>query len=83
MCFFDVTAFAEASFVTPFSFVGVNCAALYDMLFFNVIPDDGTRTGAVPSLPRLCCRRCVRARLNRISKGSIAALDGSTLAPTA
>ncbi len=45
-CFVNAMARADASFVAPFSYATLIFAALYDMLFFNVIPDVVTWIGA-------------------------------------
>ncbi|MGC1495375.1 MAG: DMT family transporter [Sulfitobacter sp.] len=45
-CFINAMARADASFVAPFSYATLIFAALYDMLFFNVIPDVVTWVGA-------------------------------------
>ncbi len=45
-CFINAMARADASFVAPFSYATLIFAALYDMLFFNVIPDVVTWIGA-------------------------------------
>ncbi|MEO1639704.1 MAG: DMT family transporter [Pseudomonadota bacterium] len=46
-CFVNAMARADASFVTPFSYVTLIFAALYDLLIFDVIPDAISITGAV------------------------------------
>ncbi len=38
-CFVNAVARADASFVTPFSYVTLIFAALYDLLIFDVVPD--------------------------------------------
>lgn len=45
-CFVNAMARADASFVAPFSYATLIFAALYDILFFNVIPDIVTWIGA-------------------------------------
>lgn len=45
-CFVNAMARAEASFVAPFSYGTLIFAALYDVLFFGVIPDGITLLGA-------------------------------------
>ena len=45
-CFVNAMARADASFVAPFSYATLIFAALYDRLFFNVIPDVVTWIGA-------------------------------------
>ena len=44
--FVNAMARAEASFVAPFSYATLIFAALYDVLFYNVIPDSVTYLGA-------------------------------------
>ena len=46
-CFVNAMARADASFVTPFSYVTLIFAALYDALIFDVIPDAISIIGAV------------------------------------
>mgnify|MGYP001791806197 CR=1 FL=1 len=46
-CFVNAMARADASFVTPFSYVTLIFATLYDALLFDVIPDAVSITGAV------------------------------------
>jgi len=45
-CFVNAMARADASFVAPFSYGTLIFAALYDMLFYDVVPDAVTMTGA-------------------------------------
>ena len=45
-CFVNAMARADASFVAPFSYATLIFAALYDGLFFGVIPDAITLLGA-------------------------------------
>lgn len=45
-CFVNAVARAEASFVTPFSYVTLIFAALYDMALFQVVPDAVSWIGA-------------------------------------
>jgi len=45
-CFFNAMARAEASFVAPFSYGTLIFAALYDVVFYNVVPDAVTLLGA-------------------------------------
>lgn len=45
-CFVNGMARADASFVAPFSYATLIFAALYDALFYNVIPDAITWVGA-------------------------------------
>ncbi|MFD2740830.1 DMT family transporter [Sulfitobacter aestuarii] len=45
-CFVNAMARADASFVAPFSYGTLIFAALYDVLFYGVIPDVVTWTGA-------------------------------------
>lgn len=45
-CFVNAMARADASFVAPFSYGTLIFAALYDVLFYNVIPDRVTILGA-------------------------------------
>lgn len=45
-CFINALARADASFVAPFSYATLIFAALYDALFFSVIPDATTWIGA-------------------------------------
>ncbi|SEV95732.1 EamA-like transporter family protein [Cognatiyoonia koreensis] len=45
-CFVNAMARAEASFVTPFSYMTLLFAALYDLLVFDVIPDAVSWLGA-------------------------------------
>ena len=46
-CFVNAMARADASFVTPFSYVTLIFAALYDALIFDVIPDAISIIGAI------------------------------------
>ena len=46
-CFVNAMARADASFVTPFSYVTLIFAALYDLLIFDVWPDAVSITGAL------------------------------------
>jgi drug/metabolite transporter (DMT)-like permease len=46
-CFVNAVARADASFVTPFSYVTLIFATLYDALIFDVLPDGVSITGAV------------------------------------
>ncbi len=45
-CFVNAMARADASFVTPFSYVTLIFASLYDLLLFNVVPDAISWAGA-------------------------------------
>ena len=45
-CFVNAMARADASFVTPFSYVTLIFAALYDLLVFDVVPDYVSWLGA-------------------------------------
>jgi drug/metabolite transporter (DMT)-like permease len=45
-CFVNAMARADASFVTPFSYMTLVFAALYDAIFFDVIPDGVSLLGA-------------------------------------
>ncbi|MEJ6397612.1 DMT family transporter [Yoonia sp. 208BN28-4] len=45
-CFVNAMARADASFVTPFSYLTLIFATLYDLFFFNVLPDVVSGTGA-------------------------------------
>lgn len=45
-CFVNAMARADASYVAPFSYGTLIFAALYDLLFYKVIPDAVTLTGA-------------------------------------
>lgn len=45
-CFINAMARADASFVAPFSYGTLIFAALYDVVFYNVIPDIVTLAGA-------------------------------------
>lgn len=45
-CFVNAMARADASFVAPFSYLTLIFAALYDVIFYNVIPDGVTIVGA-------------------------------------
>ncbi|WP_299689449.1 DMT family transporter [uncultured Tateyamaria sp.] len=45
-CFVNAMARADASFVAPFSYATLIFAALYDVIFYDVIPDAITLTGA-------------------------------------
>ena len=46
-CFVNAMARADASFVAPFSYATLIFAALYDMLFYRVVPDYITILGAI------------------------------------
>jgi len=46
-CFVNAMARADASFVTPFSYVTLIFATFYDLLFFDVWPDWISMTGAL------------------------------------
>lgn len=46
-CFVNAMARAEASFVTPFSYLTLVFAALYDAVIFGVLPGAASLTGAV------------------------------------
>ncbi|MEY1556534.1 DMT family transporter [Yoonia sp. R2331] len=46
-CFVNAMARADASFVTPFSYVTLIFAALYDLALFDVVPDRVSWLGAV------------------------------------
>jgi len=46
-CFVNAVARADASFVTPFSYVTLIFATLYDLLIFNVWPDWVSGLGAL------------------------------------
>ena len=45
-CFVNAMARADASFVAPFSYATLIFAALYDVVFYDVVPDAVTLTGA-------------------------------------
>lgn len=45
-CFVNAVARADASFVTPFSYITLIFATLYDLLIFDVVPDAVSMTGA-------------------------------------
>lgn len=45
-CFVNAMARAEASFVTPFSYMTLLFATLYDLLIFDIVPDAISWTGA-------------------------------------
>jgi len=45
-CFVNAMARADASFVAPFSYGTLIFAALYDIVFYNVVPDSVTILGA-------------------------------------
>ena len=45
-CFVNAMARAEASFITPFSYMTLLFAALYDLLIFDVVPDAVSWLGA-------------------------------------
>jgi drug/metabolite transporter (DMT)-like permease len=45
-CFVNSMARADASFVTPFTYLTLVFAALYDALFFRVLPDGISVLGA-------------------------------------
>ena len=45
-CFVNAMARADASYVAPFSYATLIFAALYDLLFYQVVPDAVTITGA-------------------------------------
>ncbi len=46
-CFVNAMARADASFTTPFSYVTLIFATLYDLLIYDVWPDWVSITGAV------------------------------------
>ena len=46
-CFVNAMARADASFITPFSYITLIFAALYDGAIFGVIPDAISITGAI------------------------------------
>ncbi len=46
-CFVNAVARADASFVTPFSYVTLIFATLYDLMVFDVLPDGISVAGAV------------------------------------
>ena len=46
-CFVNAMARADASFVTPFSYLTLIFAALYDLLIFDVVPDRISIAGAL------------------------------------
>lgn len=46
-CFVNAMARADASFVAPFSYATLIFAAFYDMIFYDVVPDAVTVTGAM------------------------------------
>jgi|TARA_B110000908_G_scaffold97047_1_gene114622 drug/metabolite transporter (DMT)-like permease len=46
-CFVNAMARADASFVAPFSYATLIFAALYDLLFYRVVPDYITVSGAI------------------------------------
>ena len=46
-CFVNAMARADASFITPFSYVTLIFASLYDLLIFDVWPDTVSITGAL------------------------------------
>ena len=45
-CFVNAMARADASFVAPFSYGTLIFAAIYDILFYSVVPDTITVLGA-------------------------------------
>jgi drug/metabolite transporter (DMT)-like permease len=45
-CFVNAMARADASFVAPFSYGTLIFAAIYDVLFYDVVPDGVTIAGA-------------------------------------
>lgn len=45
-CYVNAMARADASFVTPFSYLTLVFAALYDAMFFDILPDAVSVTGA-------------------------------------
>lgn len=45
-CFINAMARADASFITPFSYITLIFASLYDGVFFDVFPDNISLTGA-------------------------------------
>lgn len=49
-CFINAMARADASFVTPFSYITLVFAALYDVLIFNIWPDAISILGALTIL---------------------------------
>jgi drug/metabolite transporter (DMT)-like permease len=46
-CFVNAMARADASFITPFSYVTLIFASLYDLLIFDVWPDVISIIGAI------------------------------------
>jgi len=46
-CFVNAMARAEASFITPFSYMTLLFATLYDLLIFDIVPDAISWAGAV------------------------------------
>ena len=77
-CFVNAMARADASFVTPFSYMTLIFATLYDALIFDVVPDAVSWIGAaiiVGGAGLLAWRESVtRARLRRVA----ATLGGRT-----
>jgi len=65
-CFVNAMARAEASFVTPFSYLTLIFAALYDWAIFRVVPDWVSFLGAgiIVSGAALLAWREARARVN-------------------
>ena len=70
-CFVNAMARADASFVTPFSYMTLIFATLYDALIFDVVPDAVSWIGAaiiVGGAGLLAWRESVtRARLRRVA----------------
>jgi drug/metabolite transporter (DMT)-like permease len=69
-CFINAMARADASFVTPFSYMTLIFATLYDALIFDVVPDAVSWIGAaiiVGGAALLAWRESVnRSRLRRV-----------------
>ena len=65
-CFVNAMARADASFVTPFSYLTLIFAALYDLVIFDVVPDAVSVSGAaiiVAGAMLLAWREAVNRRI--------------------
>ena len=65
-CFVNAMARADASFVTPFSYVTLIFASIYDLLFFDVWPDWISITGAAIILTGASLLAWRESRLRRL-----------------
>ncbi|MGC1503047.1 MAG: DMT family transporter [Sulfitobacter sp.] len=70
--FVNAVARAEASFVAPFSYGTLIFAALYDVLFYNVIPDSVTYLGAGIIIAGAVILLLREAQLKRTVAGTVA-----------